>query len=164
MNYGAIKLNDIANGPGVRVSLFVSGCTNCCPGCFQPETWDFDYGKKFTVNDMSYILDGLSPDYVHGLTILGGDPLHPRNVYDVENIVSIVKYAYPEKSIWLYTGYTYEDLIATEDEDTRHYIENIFKHIDVLVDGPFIEAEKDLTLYMRGSRNQRILYLRDLGW
>lgn len=147
MNYGAIKYPDVANGPGVRVSLFVSGCRNHCKGCFQPETWSFDYGKEFTDKTIDYILNLLDNRYVRGLSILGGDPFEPENEASVYSICSIVNDRLPEKDIWIWTGYYWENL--------KDRI--VMKYIDVLVDGPFVEAEKNLCLPYRGSGNQRAI-------
>lgn len=147
MNYGRINKTDIANGPGVRVSLFVSGCRNRCKGCFNPETWDFNYGEIFTVKELLEITDALYPDHISGLTILGGDPMEPENIKVVEALCTVVKTSYPDKTIWIYTGYKYEDLKDLE----------IMEYIDVLVDGPFIESKKDISLKFRGSSNQRII-------
>lgn len=147
MNYGRINKTDIANGPGVRVSLFVSGCRNRCKGCFQPETWNFNYGKEFTLETMLEIEDALDNDYIDGFTILGGDPFEPENIATVTAICDAIKIVYPDKSIWIYTGYLYEDFINRE----------VMRYIDVLVDGPFIEELKDISLQFRGSSNQRII-------
>lgn len=147
MYYGRIKKVDIANGPGVRVSLFVSGCRNHCKGCFQPETWDFHYGQpynRFTANE---IIKALSPEHISGLSILGGDPMEPENITEVTTLCYLVKKLYPDKTIWLYTGYRWETLKDLE----------IMKYIDVMVDGPFIEDLKDISLAYRGSSNQRVL-------
>lgn len=149
MNYGNIKKTDIANGPGVRVSLFVSGCRNHCKGCFNPETWSFRYGKPFDAIVGYEVMEALAPDYISGLSILGGDPMEPENVDIVTSFCSIVKDTYPTKTIWLYTGYKYED-IAEKYPD-------LLKFIDVMVDGPFIEELKDISLTFRGSSNQRII-------
>ena len=150
MNYGRIKKNDIANGPGVRVSLFVSGCRNHCTGCFNPETWDFGYGELFTRKTEKEIIKALRPSWIQGLSILGGDPMEPENQRALLPLLKRIRIALPAKDIWLYTGYTYEQIKDAE----------ILKWIDVLVDGPFIEAEKDITLTFRGSRNQRIIPLQ----
>lgn len=150
MNYGRIKKNDIANGPGVRVSLFVSGCRNHCPGCFNPETWDFCYGEPFTKKTEKEIIKALRPSWIQGLSILGGDPMEPENKKALLPLLKRIRIMCPDKDVWLYTGYTYE---AVKDSE-------ILKWIDVLVDGPFIEAEKDITLTFRGSRNQRIIPLK----
>lgn len=161
MNYAAIKNCDIANGPGVRVSLFVSGCTHHCPGCFQPETWDFNYGEKFTKQTQEKILELLKPEYISGLTILGGEPMEPGNILDICDLISQVKRFYPKKTIWLYSGYTYEQLSTPTSSVTANIIQyNIMRRLDVLVDGPFIEAKKDLRLKFCGSSNQRLIDLR----
>lgn len=150
MNYGRINKTDIANGPGVRVSLFVSGCRNRCKGCFQPETWDFNYGEEFTVKTFIELDNALSPDHIAGLTILGGDPFEPENIEIVTEICKSIRTVNPDKSIWVYTGYLYEDLRGYE----------IMRYIDVLVDGPFIEDFKDISLKFRGSSNQRLINVR----
>jgi len=161
MYYGAIKEYDIANGPGVRVSLFVSGCRHHCKGCFQPETWDFAYGQPYTEETKEKILQLLSASYIEGLTLLGGEPFEPENQTALRELVTEVKKRYPKKSIWCYTGYLYDvDLIPggkvyTPDTD------GMLSCIDVLVDGEFIQAQKDLTLAFRGSRNQRVIRLAD---
>lgn len=147
MNYGAIKNLDIANGPGIRVSLFVSGCRNNCPGCFNKEAQDFDYGEKFTNETWLEIRKMLDNPNVAGLSILGGDPFEPENIAVVETICQMTRIYYPDKTIWVWTGYCYDNLAHLD----------IMRNIDVLVDGPFIQEEKDLTLYYRGSRNQRVI-------
>ena len=147
MRYGRINKTDIANGPGVRVSLFVSGCRNRCKGCFQPATWDFNYGEEFTIRTLLDLDRALEQDYIDGLTILGGDPFEPENIHAVTAICKIVKYTKPDKTIWIYTGYKYEDF-----KDRK-----IMDYIDVLVDGPFIESKKDISLQFRGSSNQRVI-------
>ena len=147
MRYGKLNKTDIANGPGVRVSLFVSGCRNRCKGCFNPETWDFNYGEELTAEVKCQIIDALRPRWISGLSILGGDPFEPENIEEISKLCFIIRRMYPDKTIWIYTGYLYEDL-----KDLL-----IMENIDVLVDGPFIESEKDLRLAFRGSRNQRII-------
>lgn len=147
MRYGKINKTDIANGTGVRVSLFVSGCRNRCKGCFNPETWSFDYGEPFTMRTIEEILDALAPEYISGLSILGGDPFEPENIIGVFEVCRQAKALYPSKTIWIYTGYLYEDF-----KDLP-----IMDYIDVLVDGRFIEAQKDISLKFRGSTNQRII-------
>lgn len=147
MNYGAIKEHDIANGPGIRVSLFVSGCRNNCPGCFNKESQDFSYGQEFTNETWLEIKDALDKRYIAGLSILGGDPFEPENIGTVEALCQMTKTYYPDKSIWVWTGYRYEDL--------EHL--SIMKYIDVLVDGRFVERLKDLRLAYRGSSNQRVI-------
>lgn len=150
MYYGKIKKTDIANGPGVRVSLFVSGCRNHCKGCFQPETWDFNYGQEYDgVNTANEIIKALSPEYISGLSILGGDPIERENVSEVVTLCHLVKLLYPDKSIWLYTGYKYEDIAEKYP--------GVLEVIDVMVDGPFIEDLKDISISFRGSSNQRII-------
>lgn len=150
MNYGAIKKTDIANGPGVRVSMFVSGCRNHCPGCFQPETWDFSYGEPFTEKTEDEIIKALDHSWIQGLSILGGDPMEPENQVALLPFLQRVKETLPEKDIWIYTGYRLEEISWLP----------ILSYADVIVDGPFIETEKDLSLAFRGSRNQRIIHLR----
>lgn len=157
MNYCNIKKIDIANGIGVRVTLFVSGCRRHCKGCFQPETWDFNYGKEFTQDTEDEILKLLAPDYVDGLTVMGGEPFEPENQVTVYWFLKRVRDKYPNKTIWVYSGYTYEELTDTE---RLPKCENLLSLIDVLVDGPFIEEKKNLTLPFRGSENQRIIEMK----
>lgn len=147
MNYGAIKNLDIANGPGVRVSLFVSGCRNNCPGCFNKEAQDFNYGQKFTNETWLEIKEMLDNPNVAGLSILGGDPFEPENIGTVEALCQMTRIYFPDKSIWVWTGYRFEDLAHLD----------IMKYIDVLVDGRFVERLKDLRLAYRGSSNQRVI-------
>ena len=151
MNYGKIIRNDIANGPGLRVSLFVSGCRNHCKGCFQPETWDFDYGRPFTRETEDEIIAALRPSWIQGLSILGGEPMEPENQEALRPFLERVRAELPDKDIWVYSGYTYETLSRSR----------LLSPVDVLVDGPFIEAEKDISLTFRGSRNQRIIRLKE---
>jgi anaerobic ribonucleoside-triphosphate reductase activating protein len=157
MNYATIKPRDIANGPGVRVSLFVSGCTHRCPGCFNEEAWDFDYGQPFDQSTIDEILGLLQPDYVQGLTLLGGEPFDPRNQPAIVELLRQIKAKYPHKSIWAFTGYLFDrDILPGrlgESTITREYL----SYLDVLVDGPFIQARKNLTLRFRGSDNQRLI-------
>ena len=150
MYYSGLKKTDIANGSGVRVSLFVSGCRNHCPGCFQPETWDFDYGEPFTEKTENEIMKALNHPWIQGLSILGGDPMEPENQAALLPFLRRVKETMPDKDIWIYTGYTPE----------KYGMSPLLSYADVVVDGPFIEAEKDLSLAFRGSRNQRIIRLR----
>lgn len=147
MNYGRLNKTDIANGSGVRVSLFVSGCRNHCKGCFNPETWDFNYGQEFTTDTVDEIMDALEPDYISELSVLGGDPFEGENIDVITDLCKAVREKYPNKTIWVYTGYKFEILKVLD----------IMKYIDVLVDGRFIESQKDLSLVFRGSRNQRII-------
>ncbi len=151
MNYCEIKTTDIANGIGVRVSLFVSGCRRRCEGCFNPETWDFSAGKPFTEQTEQYLLAALSPDYIEGLTLLGGDPLEPENIEGLLPFLRQVKRKFPHKTIWCYTGAVYEELIKYSAAM------ELVSMVDVLVDGPFVLCQRDLMLKFRGSRNQRIL-------
>ena len=153
MYYGNIKYYDISNGDGVRTSLFVSGCNHHCKGCFNEVAWDFDYGKEFSYNTLKEILDSLKPDYIAGLSILGGEPLDYKNINAVSTIVEVVRKSFPNKSIWVYTGYTYEELL----ERNNLFTSLILNKIDVLVDGKFIEELKDISLKFRGSSNQRII-------
>jgi anaerobic ribonucleoside-triphosphate reductase activating protein len=157
MNYATIKTHDIANGPGVRVSLFVSGCTHHCKGCFNPETWNFNYGDPYTPEVEEKLLEALSPWYIRGLSLLGGEPFEPQNQPALVELVKKVKRLYPEKTIWCYSGYDFEkDILAGRlgDWDTTN---ELIRHIDVLVDGEFVEAKKDLSLRFRGSSNQRVI-------
>lgn len=154
MNYATIKNCDIANGPGVRVSLFVSGCTHRCPGCFNEVAWDFQYGEPFTRETMERILELLRPDYIRGLTLLGGEPFEPENQGPVVELLRQIKLEMPEKSIWAFSGYLFDrDILSGRLGDTREYL----SYLDVLVDGPFVEAKKNLSLRFRGSENQRII-------
>jgi anaerobic ribonucleoside-triphosphate reductase activating protein len=156
MNYCEIKTEDIANGPGVRVSLFVSGCNHHCKGCFQPETWNFDYGKEFGWEEIRKIAVNISDKYIDGLTILGGEPFDMKNIQTVHKIVVYVSMWHRNKTIWLYSGYTYEELLARDDFDTL----DTLKRADVLVDGEFKEDLKNLLLEYRGSENQRLINLK----
>ena len=156
MNYGRINPNDIANGTGVRVTLFVSGCTHHCKGCFNSETWDFNYGTPFTQETEDKILELLKPDYIEGLTLLGGEPMEPQNQKSLLPFLKRVKQMFPQKTIWCYSGYIFN----TEIKEGRAHCEatdEILKLIDVLVDGRFIEEKKNIMLKFRGSENQRII-------
>lgn len=157
MNYGEIKNCDIANGIGVRVTLFVSGCTNRCEGCFQKQTWDFNYGKPFTHETEDEIIGMLAPGYINGLTLLGGEPFEPSNQRALLPFLKRVRETYPSKTIWAFSGCTYEELLDPSSSHHSEVTEEIFGLIDVLVDGRFIEAQKDISLVFRGSRNQRII-------
>ena len=155
MNYSRIKELDIANGEGVRVSLFVSGCPNHCKGCFNPETWNYQYGEKFTVETSRYIKELLTRDYIKGLSLLGGEPF-AQSERDTTRLINLAEYTHSiEKDVWAYSGFTYEQLTKRNHE--------LLKHIDVLVDGPFIEERKNPSLRFRGSENQRIIYLTNNG-
>lgn len=154
MNYATIKNCDIANGPGVRVSLFVSGCTHHCSGCFNEVAWDFDYGQPFTQETIDKILNMLRPSYIRGLTLLGGEPFEPQNQAGVVELLRQVKRELPGKTVWAYSGYLFDrDILSGRLGDTREYL----SYVDVLVDGPFIEAKKNLSLRFRGSENQRMI-------
>ena len=154
MNYATIKNCDIANGPGVRVSLFVSGCTHRCPGCFNEVAWDFNYGQPFTEETIQAILEMLRPSYIKGLTLLGGEPFEPQNQVDVVKLLRRVRAELPEKSIWAFSGYLFEkDMLSGRIGDLSEYL----SYLDVLVDGPFVQAKKNLSLRFRGSENQRII-------
>lgn len=154
MNYAEIKNCDIANGPGVRVSLFVSGCTHHCPGCFNEVAWDFRYGKPFTQETIDLILGMLRPSYIRGLTLLGGEPFEPENQSAVVELLRQIKGEMPNKSIWAYSGYLFDrDILSGRLGDTREYL----SYLDVLVDGPFVQEKKNLSLRFRGSENQRII-------
>lgn len=163
MFYGEIKKTDIANGEGVRVSLFVSGCRVHCPGCFNSVTWDFCFGKEFTEETEKEILDALDKDFISGLTVLGGEPFEPENQKVLMPFLKKVKQTFPKKNIWCYSGYIYEtDLKSVDGKKHTEFTDEMLSCIDVLVDGPFIADEKDITLEFRGSKNQRILKLNQL--
>lgn len=154
MNYADIKTVDVANGIGVRVSLFVSGCTHRCEGCFNPETWDFQYGQEFTQETVETILNLLNKSYIRGLSLLGGEPFEPDNQKAVLDLVRRVRERLPGKDIWCYTGYRFEDLAAGK---VGVYGRALLEQLDVLVDGPFVLSEKHPGLRFRGSGNQRVL-------
>ncbi len=156
MNYGAIKKCDIANGVGVRTVLFVSGCTHHCKGCFQPETWNFDYGERYTKETEDEIIKSLKPDYVDGITLLGGEPFEPENQRELVKLLRRIKKELPKKTVWSFSGYTYEELTG----DSRAVCEvtnEMLSMLDVLVDGEFIEAKRNISLRFRGSENQRLI-------
>jgi anaerobic ribonucleoside-triphosphate reductase activating protein len=157
MNYALIRKNDIANGVGVRVSLFVSGCRHHCKGCFNPETWNFSYGTPFTEQTVTEILNALSPDYITGLSLLGGEPFEPENQAALVTLTSAVRERYPQKTIWCYSGFRFEDqLFAGKIGDPETALA-LLRNLDVLVDGTFQEALKDPSLLFRGSSNQNII-------
>ncbi len=160
MHYGNIKKCDIANGEGIRTSLFVSGCTNHCKECFQPETWDFEYGRPYTQKTQNEILESLRPEYVDGLTVLGGEPMEPENQKVLVNLLRSVRELYPFKNIWCYTGFIYDrDLLEGQRRHTE-VTDEMLSYIDVLVDGPFEADKKNISLAFRGSENQRIIDLK----
>ena len=156
MNYATIKPIDVANGPGVRVSLFVSGCTHHCKGCFNSEAWDFNYGKPFETQAEEEIFSALSPDYIEGFSLLGGEPFEPQNQEVLLPFLRRLKEKFPNKSIWCYSGYSFEDIIAGNVGDKLTAV-SMLSLIDILIDGEFIEEQKDLHLRFRGSANQRII-------
>ena len=162
MYYGNIKKTDIANGLGVRVSLFVSGCRNACKGCFNKETWNFCYGKEFTVQTEQEIIAAMKPNFISGLTVLGGEPFEEENQSVLTPFLERVRAVMPEKNIWCYTGYVLEKDIFPED-GSKHteFTARMLSCIDTLVDGPFIEELKDISLQFRGSSNQRILNVKE---
>ncbi len=160
MHYGNIKECDIADGPGVRVSLFVSGCRHHCKGCFNPETWDFEYGELYTEETQEKILKLLAPGYIRGFTLLGGEPFEPENQRELVKLLRRIKEEYPGKDIWCYSGYLYDSDLAEGGSVHTEVTEEMLSYIDVLVDGEFVEELKDVTLVFRGSSNQRIIELR----
>ena len=158
MNYGQIYYTDIANGPGCRTSLFVSGCTHHCKGCFNEETWDFTFGHEYTNDVENKVLESVKPSYISGLTVLGGEPMEPENQKVLISLYRKVREKVPHATIWIYSGYTWEEL--TDNENRRCHCEvtdEILSLIDVLVDGEFIESQKDISLHFRGSANQRLI-------
>lgn len=157
MYYGEIKKCDIANGEGVRVSLFVSGCTHHCPGCFNQDTWDFCYGKKYTDETEQEIIEALSPEYINGLSLLGGEPFEPQNQQVLVQLLRKVREKYPRKTVWCYSGYLFDRELRNESRARCEYTDEILSMIDILVDGRFIERLKDIRLVFRGSSNQRII-------
>ncbi len=159
MHYGEIKNCDIANGIGVRVTLFVSGCTNRCKGCFQPQTWDFSYGREFTGDTEEEILGMLAPAYIRGLTLLGGEPFEPENQRALLPFVKRMKEKYPAKDLWVFSGFTYEELNQDGSHPRCEATDELLSLADVLVDGRYVEAKKDISLRFRGSSNQRIIDL-----
>ena len=168
MNYSAIKKCDIANGEGVRTSLFVSGCRNRCKNCFNPETWDFNYGEPFTEDVQNEIFKSVENSSVRGITILGGEPMEPENQPALLAFLKEFKLRYPEKNVWLYTGNLYEELMGMRGEFFKALpiTEELLSYVDILVDGRYIEEEKSLGLRFRGSKNQRIIDMqktRELG-
>ncbi len=161
MYYGNIKKNDIADGEGVRVTLFVSGCTNACKGCFQPETWDFCYGKPYTAETEQEILDALNHPHIQGLTLLGGEPFEFENQKELVKLLRKVKETFSGKDIWSYTGFVYDRDLVPGGKRWGEVTQEILSYIDVLVDGPFVEEKKNIRLVFRGSENQRVLNLKE---
>ena len=160
MYYGQIKPCDIADGPGVRVTLFVSGCTNRCPGCFQPQTWNFAYGQPYTEETEAELLRLLSAPYIAGLTLLGGEPMEPENQRALLPLLRRVRETCPGKDVWCFTGFTWERLHTEGDHCRCEVTDDLLALIDVLVDGPFVQEKKNLMLKFRGSENQRLIDLR----
>lgn len=148
MRYNLIRMMDISNGPGVRVSIFMQGCEFRCENCFNPETWDFRGGKEFTDSTIKEVLDYADKDHIEGLSILGGEPLHPKNIEGTARLAKAFKERYPNKNVWVWTGYLFEEL--SKDEE-------VFKYIDVLVDGKYVDELHDFNLKWRGSSNQRVI-------
>ena len=163
MHYGAIKKFDIANGEGIRTTLFVSGCRNRCKGCFQPETWDFTYGQPFTKEAKEEIFATMNNASVRGLTILGGEPMEPENQRELLPFIREFKSKFPDKSVWLYTGNLYEELTGKMGEHYKYIecTEELLSYVDILVDGRFVEEEKRLGLRFRGSANQRVIDMNE---
>lgn len=161
MNYAEIKTNDIANGPGVRVSLFVSGCPHHCKGCFNESTWDYDYGKSFTEDTIEQIIKYLEPGYIQGLTLLGGEPMVRQNQRGLLPLLRRVREVYPNKNIWCFTGYVFNDYIKTVMLPQWPETAEFLSYIDVLVDGPFVEKLSDWSLQFRGSSNQNLILVKE---
>jgi anaerobic ribonucleoside-triphosphate reductase activating protein len=162
MNYGQVYYTDTANGIGCRTSLFVSGCSHHCEGCFNPETWNFEYGEEFTKEVEDDVVDSLRPIYIAGITILGGEPMEVRNQPAVWHLIERIRNEVPGKSIWIYSGYTWEELRDTENKRTQtDCTAKILENIDVLVDGEFVLAKKNISLKFRGSENQRIIDVQE---
>ena len=157
MNYATIKWADVSNGPGVRVSLFVSGCTHCCPGCFNPEAWDFQYGQPFTQAEEDKILAALSPAHMKGLSLLGGEPFEPANQRALLPLLRRTRNELPGKTIWCYSGYTLDGELWQPSRARCEATDEMLSLLDVLVDGEFVEALRDISLRFRGSSNQRLL-------
>ncbi len=162
MNYGEIKNCDIANGEGIRVTLFVSGCTNHCENCFQPQTWDFDYGMKFDKAAEDKIIEMLKPDYINGLTLLGGEPFEPRNQRELVPFLHRIREKYPNKTIWAFSGFTLDEELLKDGSYPRcEATDEMLSLIDVLVDGRYVERLHDISLRFRGSSNQRLIDMNE---
>ena len=160
MYYAEIKNFDVANGPGIRVSLFVSGCPHACPGCFNEIAWNYEYGEKYTEEVEEKILKAVSKAEIQGLSLLGGEPLYPANLRALLPLLRKLRERLPKKDIWCYSGYTYEELLSREGEEKKE-LDELFSYLTVLVDGRFIASEKDITLLFRGSRNQRLILVEE---
>ena len=157
MNYALIRENDIANGPGVRTSLFVSGCRHHCKGCFNPETWNFNYGHLFTQKEIDYIINASMPSFIDGLTLLGGEPFEPENQASLIELLKQFREKLPAKNIWCYTGFSFQDDLLPKVQNNCENVKELLSLIDVLVDGKFIEELKSSALLFRGSSNQNII-------
>lgn len=157
MNYALIRENDIANGPGIRTSLFVSGCRHHCKGCFNPETWNFNYGTTFTQKEIDFIIEATRPSFVDGLTLLGGEPFEPENQSALIDLLKQFKQQIPDKKVWCYTGFSFEDCLLPKARNDQENIKELLEFIDVLVDGKFVEELKSSALLFRGSSNQNII-------
>ena len=160
MNYAKINKNDIANGIGVRVTLFVSGCTHFCKGCFNSEAWDFNYGQPFTTEVEEELLEALAPSWIDGLTLLGGEPMEPQNQRALLPFLKRIKEMYPQKTIWCFSGYTLEDELLKDSRARCEVTDEMLSFIDVLVDGEFVVELKDISLRFKGSSNQRLIDLK----
>lgn len=161
MNYASIKIMDVANGPGVRMSLFVSGCTHYCKGCFNEAAWDFNYGEPFTQNEIDYIIDYVRSPYIAGLTILGGEPMEQVNQQGLLPLLRQFREKLPEKSVWCFTGYDFEKDVVGRMMNEYPETKELVSYFDVMVDGKFIEELKDLSIRFRGSSNQRIIMVKE---
>lgn len=162
MHVGEVMTADVANGEGMRVSVFVSGCRNHCKGCFQPQTWDFNYGREYTSEIEQFIIDELSKSYYDGITILGGDPMEPENQEPVLRLLRRIKKELPDKNVWAYTGYVYDrDLVPGGKRFVDGVTRELLESIDILIDGRFVEELKNLMLNFRGSGNQRIIKMKE---
>ena len=162
MHVGEVMTADVANGEGMRVSVFVSGCRNHCKGCFQPQTWDFNYGREYTPEIEQFIIDELSKSYYDGITILGGDPMEPENQEPVLRLLRRIKKELPDKNVWAYTGYVYDrDLVPGGKRFVDGVTRELLESIDILIDGRFVEELKNLMLNFRGSSNQRIIKVKE---
>ena len=162
MHVGEVMTADVANGEGMRVSVFVSGCRNHCKGCFQPQTWDFNYGREYTPEIEQFIIDELSKSYYDGITILGGDPMEPENQEPGLRLLRRIKKELPDKNVWVYTGYVYDrDLVPGGKRFVDGVTRELLESIDILIDGRFVEELKNLMLNFRGSGNQRIIKMKE---
>ena len=160
MNIATIKKNDIANGPGVRVSVFVSGCRHACPGCFNREAWDFDFGVPYTTAIEAEVLEALAPPFVEGLTLLGGEPFEPSNQRALVPFLEKVREQYPQKSIWSFSGFTLEELQTDGSHPRCEVTDRMLSLLDVLVDGRYVDELRNLSLRFRGSSNQRLIDMK----